>query len=66
MKTFTQNPTAVIWAKDTDGNFYSVAGVTTSPGTDDNAVAQLNKLFAVVGKTVVADDMKCIITEEAN
>lgn len=66
MATFAKKPTAIIWAKDTDGIFHSVPGVTTSPSTDDNAVAQLNKLFAVVGKAVVADDMKCIITEEAN
>ena len=63
---FTQKPTAIIWAKDSDGEFHSVFGVTTAQTTDVNAAAQLNKIFAIIGKTIVTDDMQRIITEEAN
>ena len=41
-------------------------GVTTASTTDDNAAAQLNKIFAIFGKTIVTDGMQRIITEEAN
>ena len=63
--TFAQKPVAIIWAKDTDGIFHSIAGITTDATTDDNAVNQLNKIFAIAGRTVTADDMQRIITEEA-
>ena len=66
MAILAQKPVATIWAKDTDGNFYSVPGVNPAPGTDANAVAQLNKLFAAVGKTIVVDKMQLIITKEAD
>lgn len=64
--TFSQKPTAIIWAKDSNGEFHSVNGITTATTTDDNAVAQLNKIFAIIGVTIVADGMQRIITEEAN
>lgn len=64
--TFSQKPTAIIWAKDSNGEFHSVKGITTAATTDDNAVAQLNKIFAIIGVTIVADGMQRIITEEAN
>lgn len=66
MATFAQKPVAILWAKDTTGLFHSVAGVTTDETTDENAVNQLNKIFAIVGRTIVADNMQRIITEEAN
>ena len=66
MATLAQKLTAIIWAKDTSGEFYSVNGVTTASTTDDNAAAQLNKIFAIFGKTIVTDGMQRIITEEAN
>ena len=65
MATFTGKTTATIWAQDTNGEFYSVAGVTTDATTDTNAVNQLNKIFAVIGKTIVPNRMQRIITEEA-
>ena len=65
MATFTQTPTAILWVKDSDGNFFSVPGVTTAATTDTNAVAQLNKIFAVAGKTIVPDGLQRVITEEA-
>ena len=64
--TFSQKPTAIIWAKDSGGEFHSVNGITTASTTDENAVAQLNKIFAIFGITFVADDMQRIITEEAD
>lgn len=64
--TFAQKPTAILWAKDTNGEFHSVNGITTASTTDLNAVAQLNKIFALIGITIVADGMQRIITEEAN
>ena len=66
MATFTGKPTATIWAQDTKGEFYSVSGVTPDVSTDAAAVAQLNKIFAAIGKTIIADDMQLIITKEAN
>ena len=66
MATFTQKPTAIIWAKDTSGVFHSVNGINATETTDDNAVAQLNKIFAIFGKTLVKDGMQLVITKEAN
>lgn len=66
MATLIKKSTAIIWAKDTNDVFYSVDGVTTNSTTDENAAAQLNKIFAIIGKTIVTDDMQRIITEEAN
>lgn len=65
MATFTQKPTATIWAKDTNGDFHSINGINPAETSDTNAVAQLNKIFAIVGKTIVADDMQLILTKEA-
>ena len=66
MATFTQKPAAIIWAKDTSGEFHSVNGINPDTPSDDNAVAQLNKIFAIFGKTVVKDGMQLVITKEAN
>ena len=66
MATFSQKPAAIIWAKDSDGTFHSVNGINATTSTDTNAVNQLNKVFALIGKTIVPDGMQLIITKEAN
>lgn len=44
----------------------SVPGVTTADTTPDNAATQVNKLFALGGKTIVADDnMEILEKKEA-
>ena len=48
-----------------NGDFHSINGINPAETSDTNAVAQLNKIFAVVGKTIVADDMQLILTKEA-
>ena len=65
--TFTQKPTAIIWAKDGDmGEFISVGGVTTGVTTPENAKTQLDKILGIAGKSVLTDGMTRIRTEEAN
>ncbi len=63
--TLSEKTTAVIWDKDSTGEFYSVAGVNPTVNDDATAAAQLNKLFAAVGKTIVADGLQLLITKEA-
>ncbi len=63
--TFNQKPTAIIWAKDSNGNLISVDGVTNDATTPENAVAQINKILAIVGNSIVANGMNRIKTEEA-
>lgn len=64
--TFTEKPTAIIWAKDGDtGEFVSIGGITTGATTVENAKAQLDKILGIVGKSVLVDGMTRIRTEEA-
>lgn len=64
--TLNEKPTATIWAKDTDGDFQCIGGVTTDATTPEDAVAQANKIFGIFGKTLVADkNFKRVRTEEA-
>ncbi len=63
--TFSEKKTIVIWAKDSGGEFHSIGGVNNDVNTDTVAVTQLNKLFAAVGKTIVADGMQLLVTKEA-
>lgn len=66
MATLSQKSTALIWAKDSNGEFHSINGVTTAETTDTNAVNQLNKIFNIFGVTIVPDGIQRIITQEAN
>lgn len=43
----------------------TIDGVTSGSTTPENAQAQINKILAIVGKSVVASKMKQIITREA-
>ena len=63
--TFTQNPTAIIWAKTTEGEFLSIDGVTAASTTPENAAAQINKILDAVGLSIVTDGMQRFTTEEA-
>ena len=63
--TFSQKPTAIIWAKDSDGIYHSVNGISPDNFSDNTAVTQLNKIFSIVGKTIIPDGMQRIKTEEA-
>ena len=64
--TFTQKPTAIIWAKDGDtGEFVSIGGITTGNTTPENAKAQLDKILGIAGKSVLTSGMTRIRTEEA-
>lgn len=64
--TFTEKPTAIIWAKDGDtGEFVSIGGVTPGASTVENAKAQIDKILGIVGKSVLVDGMTRIRTEEA-
>ena len=64
--TFTQKPTAIIWAKDGDtGEFISIGGITTGTTTPENAKAQLDKILGIAGKSVLTSGMTRIRTEEA-
>lgn len=63
---FNEKPVAVIKAKLTGtDNDISVGGVTTGTTTPANAVAQINKILDIAGKSVVADGMTRIRYEEA-
>lgn len=65
--TFTEKPTAIIWAKDGDtGEFIAIGGVTTGTTTVENAKAQLDKILGIAGKSVITDGMTRIRTEEAS
>lgn len=63
---FQSKPTATLKARAYDSTtIHSIAGVTTATTTPENAAAQVNKLFAIGGLSVVADtNMKRIQTEE--
>lgn len=53
---FNQKPTAVIKAKQFDSTaMHTFGGVTSGNTTPENAAAQINKLFALAGLSVVAD-----------
>lgn len=43
----------------------SIDGVTSGSTTPENAKAQIDKILAIVGKSVVTTKMKQIITKEA-
>ena len=55
----------MLWAKDSSGEFYNIGGINPDVNDDAIAAAQLNKLFAAVGKTIVADGMQLLVTKEA-
>lgn len=63
--TLSEKTTVVIWAKDSTGEFHSVGGINPTVNDDATAANQLNKLFAAVGKTIVADGMQLLVTKEA-
>lgn len=63
---FTEKPTATIWAKDSNGEYRSIDGVTTAATTSANAASQINKIFDIAGLSVVADGMSRIKTEEGD
>lgn len=52
---FNTKPVATLKGKTSDGNSFSVPGITAGGVTPENAVAQVNKLYAIGGKTAVAD-----------
>lgn len=64
--TFETKPVATITAKSaTSADTFTLKGCTTASTTPDNAAAQINKLFGIVGKSVAAAGMTRSITEEA-
>lgn len=64
--TFKEKPVAIIWAKDGDtGEYSSFSGVNKSETNSANAVAQLNKILGIAGKSVLEDGMTLICTKEA-
>lgn len=63
---FKDKPTSIIWAKNAaPGTFLAIGGVTRQTTTPDAAVAQINKLTAIVGISVSAADMTVIDTKGA-
>lgn len=64
---FNFKPVATLKAQSaTSTDMFTFAGVTTANTTPANAAAQVNKILAVVGKSVVADEkMTRTSTEEA-
>lgn len=64
--TFKEKPVATIKANEAGTtNQIQIGGVTTGTTTADNAAEQINKIFGVVGKSVSADGMTRVRTEEA-
>lgn len=64
--TFEEKPVANIKAKLTGTNDeITVGGVTTGSTTPANAVAQINKILGIAGKSVVESGMIRVRTEEA-
>lgn len=67
MATFVNKPTANIKANLTGSSGYiNIGGVHTGTDTTENAAAQINKVLAVVGKSVSADKMTRTITQEGD
>ena len=63
---FTAKPASIIWAKDaTTGEYVTINGITREATTPETAVAQINKLLDIGGKSVTAAGMVRIGTEEA-
>lgn len=52
---FNTKPVATLKGKTSDGSSFSVSGITTDDITPAQAAAQVNKLYSIGGKTVVAD-----------
>lgn len=52
---FNTKPVATLKGKTSDGSSFSVPGITTDNITPAQAAAQVNKLYSIGGKTVVAD-----------
>ena len=65
--TFEEKPVATIKAKIAGSTTeeISVGGVTTGTTTVDNAVAQINKILDIAGKSVQAGGMIRVRIEEA-
>ena len=64
---FQMKPVATIKTKTNDANAASVTvnGVTTANTTPENAKAQIDKLYGVVGKGVLVAGMTRTFVEEA-
>lgn len=64
--SFYSKPTATLKAKLSNStSLISIPGVTTANTTPANAAAQVNKLFGIAGKAIVADtNMTRTQTEE--
>ncbi len=52
---FNTKPVATLKGKMSDGSSFSVPGITTDNITPDHAANQVNKLYDIGGKAVVAD-----------
>lgn len=52
---FNIKPVATLKGKMTDGSAFSVPGITTGNITPAQAANQVNKLYSIGGKSVVAD-----------
>lgn len=52
---FNIKPVATLKGKTSDGSSFSVPGITTDNITPAQAATQVNKLYSIGGKTVVAD-----------
>lgn len=65
--TFQSTPTATVKGKSADGKEdYTLKGINSSLSSATNTADEINKLLAVYGKTIVADEnMKMTITKEA-
>ena len=65
--TFVTKPVATLKAKAADSNtVYSYGGINKDVDTPDNAAAQLNKILAIGGLSVVVDEnLKLVNAKEA-
>lgn len=52
---FNDKPVTTIKAKTTTGSYLTMAGCTDAAITPAQAAEQLNKIYAIAGKAVVAD-----------
>lgn len=64
--TFTNRNVAKLTAKYSDSqSTISFQGVTTASTTPENAKAQIDKILAIVGKSVITNGMTRTIVQEA-
>ena len=53
---FDSKPVATVKAKTASGAFITMPGVTTASITPENAAAQINKILAIGGKSILVNE----------